>query len=114
MGRSLESIELFMRANSLAQPWLHDPKVVPLPWDDAKVGATAKAEQLVFGVIWTDGEATPHPPITRALRETVAKLRAAGHEVIDWDASSHREAFELGVRHHLPSDSHGGWWLTWQ
>jgi hypothetical protein len=42
-------------AKSLAQPWLHDPKVVPLPWDYAKVAAMAKAEQLMFGVIWTDG-----------------------------------------------------------
>lgn len=99
MARSLESIELFMRANSLAKPWLRDPKVPPRPWDEDEVEATAKTQQLVFGVIWTDGETTPHPPITRALQETVEKLRAAGHEVIEWDATQHREVLPILVHH---------------
>jgi hypothetical protein len=42
---------------------------------------------------------TPHPPVQRALRETVAKLLAAGHEVIDWDpttdATDHKKGLSL-------------------
>lgn len=97
MARSLESIELFMQANSNAQPWLHDPKVPPRPWDDSKVAA-ATSRPLVFGVIWSDGITTPHPPVIRALRETVEKLKAAGHEVIEWDTTKHRDALAILVR----------------
>lgn len=38
-----------------------------------------------------DGVVTPHPPITRTLNETISKLMAAGHEIVEWEPSLHRE-----------------------
>ena len=39
--------------------------------------------------------ARPTPPVERALRETVARLRAAGHEVVDWSSEDQLEGAEL-------------------
>lgn len=40
----------------------------------------APKEKLRIGLILTDGVVDPHPPVTRALKETAEKLKAAGHE----------------------------------
>jgi amidase len=34
--------------------------------------------------VLTDGVVDPHPPVTRALQKVAAKLRAAGHDVIEF------------------------------
>ncbi|KAJ0419714.1 amidase [Aspergillus carlsbadensis] len=59
-----------------------------------KVGAEFRRRRLAFGVWEFDGVVMPHPPITRAIRETVEALTAAGDEVITfkmpfdcWEAS---------------------------
>ena len=49
---------------------------VRLPWKQIP----AMTEKLCFGMVTTDGCVTPQPPIARALRETAARLRGAGHE----------------------------------
>jgi amidase len=51
--------------------------------------------KLKLAVIWDDGMVRPTPPILRALRETKAKLEAAGHEVINWDAKDHSTGFTM-------------------
>lgn len=86
LARSLSSIHLALQALITARPWTLDPRCVPLPWDAATYEATL-ARTLTVGVLWDDGTVRPHPPITRVLQETVAQLRAAGHDVFDWDAS---------------------------
>jgi amidase len=53
-----------------------EPTAVRLPWKKI----AAKTEKLCFGLMSTDGCVTPQPPIARALKETAARLRAAGHE----------------------------------
>lgn len=53
-----------------------DSSAAPIPWkDDIKL-----PQRLCFGLLKTDGCVTPQPPIARALNETAAKLKAAGHE----------------------------------
>jgi amidase len=37
----------------------------------------------------------PHPPIQRALRQTVEQLKQQGIRIIDWPAFEHQEAWEL-------------------
>jgi len=39
--------------------------------------------------MYHDGIVNPHPPIVRALNETVAALQQAGHEVVEWNPSLH-------------------------
>ncbi|KAJ9628213.1 hypothetical protein H2204_009473 [Knufia peltigerae] len=55
---------------------------VPMPW--RKQIRAQQGDKLCFGLMTTDDCVTPHPPIARALQETAAKLRSAGHEVIEF------------------------------
>ena len=92
MGSTLSDLNLFAKTVVDAQPWLKDPKALPIPWREVRL-----PKKLKFGVIWNDGMVTPTPPVRRALKATVDKLRQAGHEVIDWDASSHSTALKILV-----------------
>ncbi|SPC66724.1 related to AMD2 - acetamidase [Ustilago sp. UG-2017b] len=66
-----------------------------------KKGSTASQEplgqsgKLCFAILWDDGVIRPHPPITRALRETKEKLISAGHAVIDWIPHDHLRAYDI-------------------
>ncbi|KAF2813069.1 fatty-acid amide hydrolase [Mytilinidion resinicola] len=90
MGKTLDDIVLFSKTVVGLEPWMQDPKCLPIPWRSVE-----PKTKLKIGVIWNDGIVTPTPPVQRALRETVEKLKKAGHEVIDWDASTHKQAVSL-------------------
>ncbi|KAJ5680127.1 hypothetical protein N7536_011266 [Penicillium majusculum] len=88
MATSLATIEYFMESLVASSPWSLDPTAVPIPW--RKELATPPANRkLRLGVVFDDGVVKPQPPVARAMRETVDALRAAGHEVIEWDTSLH-------------------------
>lgn len=53
-----------------------EPSAAPISWRENIV----LPDRLCFGLLKTDNCVTPHPPILRALNETAAKLKAAGHE----------------------------------
>ncbi|KAJ5966981.1 hypothetical protein N7501_003229 [Penicillium viridicatum] len=55
----------------------------------SKLATPPANRKLRLGVIFDDGVVKPQPPVARAMRETVDALRAAGHEVIEWDTSLH-------------------------
>jgi amidase len=57
----------------------HEPCCIPGFWN--QVSPKAK---LAIGIMVTDGVVDPHPPVTRALKEVASKLRAAGHDVIEF------------------------------
>lgn len=75
MGLSVDDLELFCEVACADNPWYKDPNVVEMPW--VKVEPPKK---LTIGVMWWDGVVMPHPPIRRALKAAVDKLRAEGHE----------------------------------
>lgn len=56
-----------------------------------------QSRPLVIGVMLDDGVVKVHPPIDRALRELEAKLKAAGHEIVTWDPSGHKECIAIMV-----------------
>jgi len=91
MSNSLASIELFMEAYATLEPWTIDPSIAPIPWR-YELAAPPK-DRLKIGYIVDDGVVAPHPPIQRAVRDVVRKLRQCGHEIVEWDASSHRAAY---------------------
>ncbi|EXJ87780.1 hypothetical protein A1O1_04707 [Capronia coronata CBS 617.96] len=93
MGPTLSDLNVFTKSVVDAQPWLKDPKALPIPWRDVKL-----PQKLKLGVIWNDRQVTPTPPVQRALKATVEKLRQAGHEVVDWDASTHSTALNILAR----------------
>lgn len=92
MARELKDIKLFTKSVIETEPWLIDPKCVPMPWRTVE-----PPKKLKIGVLWNDGVVMPTPPVTRALKVTVAKLHAAGHEVVDWDSEGHAEAAKILV-----------------
>ncbi|KAK4989766.1 hypothetical protein LTR66_006968 [Elasticomyces elasticus] len=95
MARGIGEIELFAKTVVGLRPWERDPKCVPLPWRSVNVGP-----KLKLGVMWDDGMVRPTPPIQRALKEVVEKLRKAGHEIVDWAPELHEEALGILVSTH--------------
>jgi len=83
---------LYSKAVIDSQPWLQDPKCLPIPWRSVDT-----KPKLKLAVIWNDGMVVPTPPVQRALNETVEKLKKAGHEIIEWDTSLHAQAFKILV-----------------
>lgn len=75
VAHSVRDIELICQIWLDAEPWRRDPSVVPMPWQ--RVETPKKA---TIGVMWWDGVTMPHPPIQKALKLAVEKLKAAGHE----------------------------------
>jgi len=96
LARSLASVHLVTKAVIDAKPWELDPKVLPMPWrEDAY--REVQSRSLVIGLLVDDGVVKVHPPVERVVREVAAKLREAGHEVIDWDPSGHEECIRIMV-----------------
>lgn len=93
MARTLGDLKIFCEAVVGGEPWLEDPRCLPIPW--RKVDITSK---LKIGVLWNDGVVIPTPPVQRALKETVEKLKEAGHELVDWKSEGHMDGLKLMVR----------------
>ncbi|VUC22928.1 unnamed protein product, partial [Clonostachys rosea] len=91
---SLVTIETYMEAFSGARPWEQDPLVSPIPWRREQC-SVPPGKRLRIGYVTDDGVVKPQPPIVRAIRELVALLLDAGHDVFEWDTSSHAHAWDL-------------------
>lgn len=86
IGRSLRDIELILKVWNAFEPWLDDPAVMAKRWHSAPV-----LTKPIIGVMYWDEVVMPHPPIQRALRTVLGKLKAAGHEgtlYLDFQSSS--------------------------
>lgn len=90
MGKTLDDILLFSKTVVGLEPWMQDPKCLPIPWRSVKI-----KQKLKLAVMWDDGMVTPTPPVQRALKETVDKLKKAGHEIIEWHPSLHAQALSI-------------------
>ena len=92
MGKTLDDIILYAKTVVDSQPWLLDPKCLPIPWRTVE-----PKKKLKIAVLWNDKIVAPTPPVTRALKETVEKLKKAGHEICEWDPELHPQAVEILV-----------------
>ena len=79
MGHSIRDLELFLQIVADAKPWLKDP-LLAMPWQSQM--DRVKGEKLTIGLMLSDNVVTPHPYITRVLKEVAQKLKTAGHEGI--------------------------------
>ncbi|KAK9477591.1 amidase signature domain-containing protein [Lipomyces japonicus] len=86
MTRNLDSLISITKSVIEAEPWTLDPKCIPIPWRQEQYDAIISKPKLIFGVMKDDGVVRVHPPIERTLNEAVEKLRAAGHEIVEWSA----------------------------
>ncbi|KAI7493968.1 acetamidase [Hortaea werneckii] len=90
MARSLADLRLWAESVVGAKPWLKDPKCIPMPWREVQIKQRPK-----IAVLWDNLIVTPTPPVQRALKLTVEKLKSKGYDVVDWSARDHAEALEL-------------------
>lgn len=93
LARTIDDIVLEAKTVVDAQPWLHDPRMVPLPWRSVDL-----PEKLKIAVMWNDAMVVPTPPVTRALKATVEKLTTAGHEIVEWDPKDQAQGADLLAR----------------
>ena len=93
MARSLDDVKLYAEWMVGSEPWLEDPKVIPIPWRTITL-----PEKLTFAIVRTDGYNNLLPPVQRGLEIVEKKVREAGHEVIDFDyTSAYKEAIEVAT-----------------
>jgi amidase len=93
LSTSIAGLKLFMKTVIDAQPWLTEPVLIPMLWRDFQI---PQDRPLRIGVLWHDGVVRPHPPITRALRTVVEKLKGqAGIEVVDFKPHLHDDAWAI-------------------
>jgi amidase len=91
LARGREDINLFMKVVLDTEPWVRDPALVPIPWRSI----TLDSKNLTVAVMWDDGVVQPHPPVTRALHETVEHLKKAGIRIIEWEPIDHEKSWDL-------------------
>ncbi|KAJ5887325.1 hypothetical protein N7504_011372, partial [Penicillium tannophilum] len=94
MASSLATTEYFMQSLLASRPWDVDPSAIPIPWR-TELAIPPTDRKLRIGVVIDDGVVKPQPPVTRAMNETIQALRAAGHEIIEWDTTLHTPATEM-------------------
>ncbi|KAF4851885.1 putative amidase [Colletotrichum siamense] len=92
LANSIADLDLFQKVIIDQEPWEEETQLVPLPW---KRREPYKTGDFTLGVIWDDGMAHPHPPVTRALKHAVAKLKDAGIKVVDFEPYNHKEGAEI-------------------
>ena len=91
---SLGGIKLFMHTVLSAQPWLHEPALLPIPWNASY--RISPQQALKIGIMWDDGVVKPHPPITRALRTVASKLATVPNiTIVDWKPHLHDEGWAI-------------------
>jgi len=98
LSSSSAGLKLAVKSILQTEPWQHDPRVHPIPWrseQEETVRELAKEKKLTFAVFKHDGNCAPHPPLKRALEETVQKLESQGHTVIEWQPPSHVKLEEI-------------------
>ncbi|CAD0027269.1 unnamed protein product [Aureobasidium pullulans] len=101
LSSSSAGLKLAMQSILQTEPWQRDPRVHPLPWRNEQEEAAkqlAQDKKLTFAVLKHDGLCAPHPPIKRALEETVQKLESLGHKVIEWQPPSHSKLQDICVK----------------
>lgn len=100
LSTSLGGLELFMKTALAAKPWLTDSSLIAMPWNNNAWNIRAKEglPSLKIGVMWNDQVVRVHPPVTRALREVVRKLKSIEEvEVVDFEPYKHDMAWEIAV-----------------
>lgn len=94
LSRDLPTLITVMRECLLAEPWILDPNVTPIPWREDMFQSIQK-RPLRVGVIFDDGVVKPHPEIEAAVRLAADMLEAAGHEIITWDTTDHMDCIKI-------------------
>ena len=90
MTNSLESLATYAASLIAMEPWRFDNRCIPIPWRSITLPPV-----LCFAILYDDNVVRPFPPIIRALKQVAERLKAAGHEVLEWDAE---DLYEEGTK----------------
>ena len=97
IATSARDLALFCRVMLQYEPWIIEPSLIQIPWNQEVVDGIGISDRLSIAILWDDGVVKPHPPILDALKRAKDALVNAGHDVIDWIPIDHRKAWELLV-----------------
>lgn len=90
LARSVDGLETYMKAVLAQGASDTDTSLPPVPWRfHVCLG------DFTIGVMWDDGVVRPHPPVLRALRTAVDKLKAAGIRVVEWKPYNHQRGLDI-------------------
>ncbi|KAI1070410.1 hypothetical protein LB507_010236 [Fusarium sp. FIESC RH6] len=92
LANSPQDLALFQKAVIDQEPWETETSLVPVPW---KQVSPLQPGKFIVGVMWNDGMVQPHPPVLRALRHAVEKLKAAGVTTVDFEAYNHQDGIDI-------------------
>lgn len=98
MTRSMNSVKLFMETIFDLNANNFDSGALPFAFNRALYDQTLSSKKYAFGVSYDNGDAHLAPPLRRAMDITVAALKKAGHEVVEFDMSKYKRATELAVQ----------------
>ncbi|KAI9039902.1 amidase [Aspergillus affinis] len=101
MARFLSSLILVTKLVISTAPWTIDPQLPPIPWRE-DVFQDLTTRPLVIGSMLDDGVVKVHPSIERVFCELVARLKAVGHEVVEWDSNLNSKCIDIMVRPPAP------------
>ncbi|KIW11187.1 hypothetical protein PV08_10487 [Exophiala spinifera] len=99
LTNSVDDINLVQKVILDAEPWDEETSLCPLPWKMIKPYSPG---QITVGIMWDDGVAHPHPPITRGLQYAKSKLEAAGVKVVDFEAYEHARGWDILSQLYFP------------
>jgi amidase len=100
ISTSINGVKLFMKSVLSTKPHMMEPDLHVIPWRDnfSHLENGLGKKHLKIGVIWNDGVVKPHPPVLRALREVVEKLKDIPNvTIVDWNPFKHEVAWEILV-----------------
>lgn len=90
LARRVDGLQAWMKAVLNQKASDANASLVTSPWrSDVSMG------EFTVGVMWDDGIVRPHPPVLRALRSAVDKLRAAGVKVVEWEPYDHQRGHAM-------------------
>jgi amidase len=86
IAASLRDCELFLSAVAGQQPWTLDPDAAYGFWSEQ--GPTPAKNDIVIGIVRTDGLIEPLPPIKKLIDETAAALKSQGIQIVEMDITA--------------------------
>ena len=100
MSPTLEGLNLFMKVVLDSEPWKCDLSLHQLPWRDTEAYFVENGRrQLNVGILWDDKVVKPTPPVFRALKEVVERLKGLeGFAVTAWEPYQHERGTKILVR----------------
>lgn len=103
MARHAEDMTLFMSVVLAAQPWRLSAVCLGMPWRVDEVVFRGRGGRPKIGVMWDDGVVQPQPPMRRAMRFAVDKLKAAGFDLVDYKPYRSADSWKVVVSRPIAS-----------